>query len=110
MVMPLLLHGRHAGPHVLYQPFGPWIVPWRFGSLEEEYLALRTGVGLIDDSTQALLEVQGADRTSFLHNLLTNDIKRLTPGTGCRSALLTPNAKLIAEFLVLVDLSSIWLL
>ncbi len=110
MVMPLLLHGRHAGPHILYQPFGPWIVPWRFGSLEEEYLALRTGVGLIDDSTQALLEVQGADRTSFLHNLLTNDIKRLTPGTGCRSALLTPNAKLIAEFLVLVDPSSIWLL
>ncbi len=111
MPIPLLLHGKHAAPGaVIYQPFGPWIVPWRFGALETEYDTLHTRAGLIDYSIYALIEVTGADRISFLHNLLTSDMKRLAPGTGCRTALLTPNAKLIAECLVLVDAASLWLL
>jgi len=110
MALTLLLHGKHAEPPVAYQPLGRWLVPWRFRSFEAEYAALRTGVGLIDDSTQALIEVRGADRVSFLHNLLTNDIKRLAPGTGCRAALLDPSARLIAELVVLSDPDALWLL
>ena len=97
MPIPLLLHGRHGGPSVVYQPFGPWIVPWRFQSLDAEYESLRHGVGLIDDSTQALIEVRGSDRVGFLHNVLTNDVERLVPGMGCRAALLTPNAQMLSE-------------
>ena len=110
MATTLLLHAKHRGTEVTYQPFGPWIVPWRYESLEAEYGALRTGAGLIDYSTQALIEVRGADRVSFLQNLLTNDIKRLTPGTGCRAALLTPAAKLIADLLLFADAESLWLM
>ena len=110
MALTLLLHGRHAGPAVRYEPFGPWLVPWRFGAFEEEYRALRSGAALIDYSTQALIECQGADRTDFLQRLLTNDLARLSPGAGCRAALLTPSAKLIAELLVLADPDALWLL
>ncbi len=110
MTIPLLLHGKHAGPTVAYEPFGPWIVPWRFATFEPEYQALRTGVGLIDYSTQAVIEVQGADRVSFLHQLLTNDIKGLAPGSGCRAALVTATAKLVADLLVLTHPESLWLL
>ena len=110
MAYPLLLHAKHRDADVIYQPIGPWIVPWRFQSLEREYRALQDGVGLIDDSTWGCIEVQGADRATFLHRLLSNDITRLAPGQGCEAALLSPNAKLIAVFLVLVDVSSIWLL
>lgn len=39
------------------------------------------------------MDVLGADRAAWLHNLLTNDIKRLTPGHGCLAAFLTPRAK-----------------
>ncbi len=109
MPYPLLLHGHHH-PSTTYEPFGEWIVPWRYRSLEAEYQTLHTGVGLIDYSTQALIELQGADRVSFLQNLLTNDIKRLSPGTGCQAALLTPSAKLIATFLVFADEDALWLL
>ncbi|MBI3996353.1 MAG: aminomethyl transferase family protein [Candidatus Omnitrophica bacterium] len=105
-----MLHGKHATAPVLYQPFGPWIVPWRHTSLANEYDALRRTVGLIDGSTQALIEVRGADRVSFLHNLLTNDLKRLVPGTGCQAALLDASAKLIAPMLVLADADALWLL
>ncbi|MBI3011089.1 MAG: aminomethyl transferase family protein [Candidatus Omnitrophica bacterium] len=120
-MLTLLLHGRHAPPThaevggqgrdaVEYQPLGQWIVPWRFDSFEAEYEVLRAGAGLIDYSTQAFIEVRGRDRATFLNALLTNDIKRLSPGTGCRAALLDPSAKVIAELAVLADPDAIWLL
>jgi len=114
MAYPLLLHGAHQnasqGPAVTYEPLGAWMVPWRFDSLEAEYRALHTAVGLIDYSCQALIEVTGPDRAELLHQLLTNDIKRLGPGAGCRAALVTEAAKLIAPLLVLADRESHWLI
>ena len=110
MPYPLLLHSKHLETPVTYEPFGSWMVPWRFDTLETEYRCLRKGTGLLDYSTQALIEVQGDDRAMFLHNLLTNDIKRLTPGTGCQAALLTSTAKLVADLLVLADQDACWLL
>lgn len=109
MPLTLLLHGRHAAQPVTYQALGQWLVPWRFDAFEAEHATLRTGVGLIDYSTQALIEVRGADRVSFLHALLSNDVKPLIPGGGCRAALLDPSAKLLAQLLVLVDQEAIWL-
>jgi aminomethyltransferase len=85
-------------------------VPWRFLSVEEEYDKIRHGVGLIDYSTQAVITLEGADRVSFLQNLLTNDIKPLTPGQGCQAALLTPTARLLADVLVCADAHALWLL
>ncbi len=110
MPIPLLLHGRVANPPPTYHPFGEWLVPWRFSGFDEEYRALRAGAGLIDYSTQALIEVRGADRAGFLHRLLSNDIQGIAPGSGCRAALLTPAAKLLAELLVLADAEALWLL
>ena len=45
----------------------------------------------------------GKDRASFLHGLVTNDIKKLTPGTGCAAAFLTPKGKLLADCVVLCE-------
>ncbi len=109
MPIPLLLHGRHA-PTVTYEPLGDWMVPWRFEAFEPEYEALRTAAGLIDYSHQALIEVRGADRLSFLHQMLTNDLRAREPGTGCAAALLTPTAKVLALLLVLVDKDTVRLL
>lgn len=111
MPLTLLLHGK-LGPEVTYEPLGPWLVPWRLGpsGFADEYRALRHGVGLVDYSTQALIECRGADRTDFLQRLLANDIASLAPGAGCRAALLTPTAKLLAEVLVLAEADAHWLL
>ncbi len=110
MPIPLLLHGRHADAQITYRPFHDWIVPWRFCSFEDEYHSLRTGAGLIDYSTHALIQVRGEDRATFLHSLLTNDVLRLTPGTGCRAALLNASAKLLADLLVFTEPDCLWLL
>ena len=110
MAYPLLLHGKHLGTEVTYQPFGAWLVPWRFHTDTDEYDVLRTATGLIDFSLLGALTVTGPDRVAFLQNLLTNDIKAVSPGGGCAAALVTSTAKLIADLLVLVDEDAIWLL
>ena len=110
MAYPLLLHGKHLGDQVTYQPFGSWIVPWQFHTDANEYDALRAATGLIDFSTLGGLTVAGADRTTFLQNLLTNDVARLAPGSGCRAALVTNTVKLVADFVVLAEEEALQLL
>jgi folate-binding protein YgfZ len=42
----------------------------------------------------------GDDARRFLNGLATNDIGRLAPGRACYAALLTPQGKIIADFIV----------
>ena len=44
--------------------------------------------------------IAGADRRSYLQGLLTNDIEALSPGTGCYSALLTAQGRMITDMRV----------
>jgi tRNA-modifying protein YgfZ len=41
--------------------------------------------------------VAGTDRASYLQGLLTNDIQALTAGTGCYSAWLTPQGRMLTD-------------
>ena len=63
----------------------------------DEYLTARNGAGLIDLGARGRIVVRGADRKTFLHALLTNDIALLAAGTGCYAALLTPQGRMIAD-------------
>ncbi|HSD10403.1 MAG TPA: aminomethyltransferase family protein [Candidatus Binatia bacterium] len=62
-----------------------------------EYAAVRAGAGLFDRSYRTALRFSGADRMTFLHNLLSNDIAALHPGMGCYATLLTRESKLVAD-------------
>ena len=63
----------------------------------DEYFAARSGAGMIDLGARGRIVVRGADRKTFLHALLTNDIALLSAGTGCYAALLTPQGRMIAD-------------
>lgn len=63
----------------------------------DEYLAARNGAGMVDLGARGRIVVRGADRKTFLHALLTNDIALLTPGAGCYAALLTPQGRMLAD-------------
>lgn len=56
--------------------------------------------GLVDLSARGKVELTGADRATFLHNLCTNDAKKLEAGTGFEAFLL--DAKGHIQFYVLV--------
>src|SRR2546422_3776650 len=47
-----------------------------------EYAAVRRGVGLVDRSDLGIVEVTGRDRATFLHAMLSNDVKSLSAGRG----------------------------
>ena len=52
---------------------------------------------------RALIQVSGADAEHFLHNLVTTDIAALPKGEAWPGALLTPQGKILFDFLVWRD-------
>jgi tRNA-modifying protein YgfZ len=59
----------------------------------DEYTLVRRQVGLLDRSDFGVLELTGRDRAAFLHALVSNEIKALTPGQGCAATLLDVHGK-----------------
>ncbi len=49
---------------------------------------------------RAVVRVAGADARKFLNGLLTADLARVTPSAPAYAALLTPQGKIIADFIV----------
>ena len=66
----------------------------------EQYRALHESAGLVNRDGRGQLSFQGDDRRSFLQGLLTNDIQALEAGSGCYSALLTANGRMVADMRV----------
>src|SRR5687767_2448334 len=67
----------------------------------DQYAAAQTSAVLNDGLLRGTIALTGADRRSFLHGLLTNDIAALTPGSGVYSAYLTPQGRMIADMRVI---------
>ena len=49
---------------------------------------------------RGVVKVSGNDARNFLNGLITTDVTRLEPGMGRFGALLTPQGKIIADFLI----------
>jgi folate-binding protein YgfZ len=49
---------------------------------------------------RGVLKVAGDDARRFLNGLATNDMAKVAPGTACYAALLTPQGKIITDFIV----------
>src|SRR5712671_4556377 len=64
------------------------------------YQAARERAAWIDRSSRGRIVVSGKDRASYLQGLLTNDIVALAAGSGCYSAYLTPQGRMISDMWV----------
>lgn len=62
--------------------FGGWEMPVQYTSIMEEHLAVRKAAGIFDISHMGEVTLSGAAAGDFLNRLLTNDIRKLTPGHG----------------------------
>jgi folate-binding protein YgfZ len=49
---------------------------------------------------RGVIKVSGADARGFLNNLVTSELERVKPGIGGFGALLTPQGKIVADFLI----------
>ncbi len=59
---------------------------------------------------RGLVEVQGPDAPVFLQDLVTNDVESIKPGEAMFAGLLTPQGKILCDFLIYMrDPQSYWL-
>ncbi len=66
-----------------------------------------TSAGWIDRTDRERLRVSGLDRAKFLHNLTTNDVKRLKAGHGQESFVTSPQGKTLGYVTILADDNSL---
>jgi folate-binding protein YgfZ len=71
--------------------------PLPSGSSAPYFCRMADAVVLTD---RGIVEVAGAEATSFLQGLVTNDVTRAVPGRAVYAALLTPQGKIIYDFLI----------
>ena len=72
-----------------------------FGAAAEELLAARDGAVLADLSHYGLIAFTGEEAKTFLHALITNDLRQLGEGAAVFAAHLSPKGRMLANFLVM---------
>ena len=65
-----------------------------------QYRALVERAGLVDLGRRTQIELRGPDRATFLHNLCTNEIRKLQAGAGCEAFLTSVQGKTLAHVFV----------
>ncbi len=61
------------------------------------YEALRHTAAWLDLSARGRFLVRGRDRARYLHNVTSNEIKKMTPGSACYTFFLTPQGRIQAD-------------
>jgi folate-binding protein YgfZ len=96
------LHQLHEQAEASFLPYGPNAqIVESYGEVELEYAAIRKGAALMDAPHRAVAILTGKDRLTFLHNKVTNDTAKLTPGQGCYAYLLNLKGRIVLDMNIL---------
>ena len=74
-----------------------------YGDWLAEYRAVRDAVALMDRDHRGLIEIRGNDRAPWLHNLLTNEVKNLSPGQGVFAFAVNLKGRTLFDLNLLID-------
>jgi folate-binding protein YgfZ len=98
---PLSLHFLHeqAGAH--FQDVHGREVVAGYGEVEPEYRAAREAVALHDATYREALRITGEDRASFLHGMVTQEVKGLAVGATTYAAMITVKGAMVADARIL---------
>ncbi|MEM7257497.1 MAG: glycine cleavage system aminomethyltransferase GcvT [Pseudomonadota bacterium] len=95
------LYQKHLDDGGKIVEFGGWQLPVHYGSLVDEHHAVRQSVGMFDVSHMTIVDIEGADATSWLRQLLCNDVATLTrPGAALYSCMLNDGGGIIDDLIV----------
>lgn len=72
----------------------------QFNAWQPGYEALVQRAGLADLGARTQIELTGKDRAAFLHNLCTNEVRKLSAGQGCEAFLTTVQGKTLGHVFV----------
>ena len=65
--------------------------------MTDGYRALRDSAAWLALDARGRLIARGCDRVRFLHNVTSNEVKKMTPGAGCYAFLLTAQGRIQAD-------------
>lgn len=85
------LYDCHVAAGGRMVPFAGYSMPVQYASIIAEAAAVRQSVGMFDVGHMARLTFKGPDTLAFLEKVTSNDVAKLTDGTGQYSLL--PNAE-----------------
>ncbi len=77
--------------------------------LSEYYTAAKKAAAVAEKDGFGIIKLAGSERVTWLQGMITNDVEKLRPGTGCYAAHLTPQGRIVAHMRVLIDEEAIWL-
>jgi folate-binding protein YgfZ len=77
--------------------------PAQVSSLEHEYAAALEGCAVFPAWYRAVARATGEDSESFLHGMLSNDVRKLAIGHGLPAAFLTDTGKVVSDLRVYRD-------
>jgi hypothetical protein len=82
---------------------------WHFGEVAKEQRALAEGKAWADLSHRAVIEINGADRLTWLHSLTTQHLEKLQPGEWKEALILDPQGHLEQQLFLVDDGSSVFI-
>jgi len=94
------LYDEHVNRGAKMIPFGDWIMPVQYTGIMDEHQAVRKNVGMFDISHMGQLIVEGKGSGPWLNEMLTNNIDKLTVGSGRFTFLLNKHGGIIDDLIV----------
>lgn len=85
-------------------------VPERYSTVAEEYATAHSHAVIVNRADRAKITLTGKDRKAWLHNLVTNDVKALQPGTGCYAFAIDLRGRVLFDLDILDTGETLWLL
>jgi folate-binding protein YgfZ len=82
---------------------------WHFGEVAKEQRALAEGKAWADLSHRAVIEINGADRLTWLHSLTTQHLEKLQPGEWKEALILDPQGHVEQQLFLVDDGSSVFI-
>jgi len=84
-------------------------IAWHYTDPLREQRRLDDGTGFVDLSNRGVVTVEGPDRLSWLHSLISQHVEHLEPGVGTEGLVLSPNGHVEHHFGMVDDGATTWL-
>jgi aminomethyltransferase len=94
------LNAAHRALRAKMVDFGGWDMPVQYGSLIDEHMAVRTGVGVFDVSHMGDIQLRGPGSLDAIQRLSMNDASKLQVGQAHYSAMLYENGTFVDDIVI----------
>jgi aminomethyltransferase len=94
------LYQEHLNLGAKMIDFGGWILPVQYKGIATEHLACRKSAAIFDVSHMGEILIEGKDASIFLNQILTNNIKKISPKQAQYTIACTENGGCVDDLIV----------